>query len=384
MRWRVSFGVTLTLAMAMGTFTQHILGVLGPLIMEDLEISRATLGALTTAFFAAAALCSPIAGPLVDRLGGHRLLVALFVITGIAFAWIATAPSLWWMLPALGLAGAGCAAINPVTNQLIATRIEPGRQGIITGVKQSGVQAGAVIAGVGLPPLALAIGWRGAMAVVAFASFAALATTRVARAPRVPGSVPDGAGTSGPLTAFVAWLAAYAFLMGAGMSGFAAYLPLYAVEALDYGVTTAGFAAALVGLVGVIARVLWARHAESLACPERPLAVMALLAACAQGLLWSAPAAGTWLLWPAVVGLGASAGAWNAVAMLAIVRHFQLVGTGRASGVVLTGFHTGLTVAPIAVGASVDASGSYGPAWAAVTALFAVAAALAWKWSRGR
>lgn len=385
LRWRVGFGAALTLAMAAGTLPQHVLAVLGPVLTDDLGISRAMLGALNTTYFALGAVCSVLVGVLVDRFGGFRLLIALFSGCGVAFLLMALSPGFTALLLAVALAGAGGALSNPVTNQLIATRLEPGRQGVLTGIKQSGVQVGAFLAGTVLPSVALALGWRGAVALCGAACLAALSATPVARPQEASGHVVGGHDAERErLPAFVLWLAAYAFLMGAGMSAFTAYLPLYAVEALGFTVPLAGLVAALIGLVAVFARVLWARYSERLVTPWGPLALIAAMATCAQLAVWSAQTLGAWLVWPAAVGFGATASAWNSVAMLAVVRRFQRAGTGRASGVVVTGFYLGLTVAPLAVGASIDRTGGYDLAWMVVAGVFALAGLLALTGTRER
>lgn len=381
--WRLGFGTSLTLAMTVSTFPQFALGVLGPLIMDDLTISRTALGALTTVLFLVSAVLSPVTGPLVDRLGGHRVLVALFVLAGAAFAALGLAPSLPWLLGAVSLAGLPNALGNPVTNALVASRIAPGRQGVLMGVKQSGVQIGAFLSGSALPTVAVALGWRGAMLLSAGVAALALLTTPVARATPLPAASVDARDAPGaaPLAGFVFWLAGYALLMGAGVSAFIAYLPLYAVEELGLSVPVAGLAAAVVGLVGVGARIWWARHSERLARTQRSLALLAGLSAVAQLGVWAAATAGPWLLWVAVAGLGATAVAWNSVGMLAIVREVPHA-TGKASGVVLAAFYLGLAASPAAMGATVDRTGSYAAGWLTLAAVFALAAVLAGAWSR--
>ena len=56
--------------------------------------------------------------------------------------------------------GIGQTLANPATNKMIAHEVPPGRRGLITGIKQSGVQAGAFVAGVAFPAAAVAVGWR--------------------------------------------------------------------------------------------------------------------------------------------------------------------------------------------------------------------------------
>lgn len=76
---RMAFGVTLVYAMAISAYTQFLLGVLGPLLTEDLGLSRTQLGSLTTAIFVLGGLGAPLVGPLVDHLGGRRVLVLIFL-----------------------------------------------------------------------------------------------------------------------------------------------------------------------------------------------------------------------------------------------------------------------------------------------------------------
>ena len=89
---RAGFGAALLIGMTVSTFMMAALGALGPLIRDDLDISRSSLGAFTTVMFAIGALLSPVAGRVVDDIGGRRLLVALFMLAGACFAAAAVAP----------------------------------------------------------------------------------------------------------------------------------------------------------------------------------------------------------------------------------------------------------------------------------------------------
>jgi hypothetical protein len=102
----------------------------------------------------------------------------------------------------------------------------------------------------------------------------------------------------------------------------------------------------------------------------------------AIALVLVAEPAAAWIIWPGAVAVGATAAAWNAVGMLAIVRETALAGTSRASGHVLTGFYTGLLAMPVAFGALVDTTGVYGPSWALTFACLAIALGIALAWRR--
>jgi MFS family permease len=180
---RAGFGAALLVGMTVSTFMMAALGPLGPLIRDDLDISRSALGGLTTVMFAVGALLSPLAGRLADDLGGRRLLVGLFALAAACFLAAALSSGYPWLLIVVFVMGLSVAAGNPATNKLLAERIPSGRQGVITGVKQSGVQVGIFLAGALLPVGAVAFGWRGMM----LASVTGRAATRGVRAPDGPG-----------------------------------------------------------------------------------------------------------------------------------------------------------------------------------------------------
>lgn len=385
--WRAAFAATLLWAMAAGTIIQFAVGALAPFLTDDLGLSRTQIGTLSTVFFGLGAVCSPLAGPLVDRLGGRRVLLWLLALSGAAIAGMGLAPGYALLLVAAGLGGVATAAVNPVTNQLIAVHLVRGAQGVIMGLKQSGVQVGAFLAGAALPTAALTVGWRAALLITAAVAAAGLVLA-VAVLPRRHEPV-GGAGRMRPGSEigegrprrFVGWLAAYALLMGAGGVAVISFLVLYAVEGLGWSESVAGAAAATVALAGVLARMAWGRAAERLRTSTAPLLVLAVGSAVGQALIWAAQASPP-LLWLGAAMFGVTAGAWNAVAMLAIVREVPPAHTGWASGVVQAAFYVGLLSCPPVFGWSVDVTGGYDAGWAGVTAVLAVAAVLTAAWHR--
>lgn len=274
---------------------------------------------------------------------------------------------------------------NPATNSLIAERVSPGRRGVTTGIKQSGVQLGIFLAGVTLPTMASTIGWRAAMGVyaVAFAGSAVLPLLLAARPVEV--TVDETGNTdaaSGPTSVrldstAVSLIALYAFLMGTGGGAIARFLALFAEEEAGMSNTTAGLVVALSGILGMGTRVMAGRVAERRIPPLRLLAWLAALATTVSVLLMITLSVGSWVLW--IVGAVFATGhtAWNAVAMLAIIVGVDREEAGRASGTVMFGFLGGLAIgAPIA-GWVIDLSGSYQPVWIGALALAAVSALVA-------
>lgn len=393
-RTEIGFVVTLTLGMAVCTFLPYALGALGPFITDDLGITRTALGSLTTVMYAVGAVLSPIAGPLVDRFGGRRSLAVAFASGALGVAVAAAAGSRYGGLVAgAAVFGISVAFGNPATNQLAARVVQVGQHGIVTGVKQSGVQVGAFLAGLVLPGVAGATGWRAALGSCALLGAAGMVLTRwfvPGPSAGAGGAEQTGgakerfpAGSVGPrLDRAVNRLAVYALLMGFGVGAVGAYLPLYAVEELDFSRATAGLTAALMGFVGILARIGWGRRQDRTTTPVlRSLGTLAVGSVLASGAMWAAAGLGSGLLWVGAALFGATAVAWNALGMLSIVRDVEVSVAGRASGRVLLGFYVGFLVGPVSFGWAVDHHG-YAAGWAAVTAGFTLASALtlAWLW----
>ncbi|MGH9040425.1 MAG: MFS transporter [Acidimicrobiia bacterium] len=378
--------VTLSAGMVMSTFLGFAFAALGPFIIDDLDLSRTALGSLSTVMYLVGCVLSPVLGPLVDRIGGRRSLLALFAVGSAGTLAAATSSDYAGLMAGAALAGVGVALGNISTNQLIARHVHPPRQGILTGVKQSGVQVGAFLAGAALPALAEAWEWRTALGASLLIAAGGVAGTLLT-VPHHSGRFerPDEPGDAGPLPLGPAInrLTAYSTLMGLGVGAAAAYLPLYAVEALGTGRRTAGLAAGFMGLVGVVARVLWGRrHDRTVAPVTRTLLFLAVGSVVAAGLVGAAEVAGVALLWAGAAALGATAVAWNALGMLSIVRDVDPARAGRASGRVLLGFFAGYLAGPVSFGAVVDATDEYALGWAGVTAAFVAAVAVGWPWRR--
>ena len=100
----------------------------------------------------------------------------------------------------------------------------------------------------------------------------------------------------------------------------------------------------------------------------------------AAGLFFAAVDVAVWLLWPAVIVIALGSSSWNSVGMLAVMAEAGIAATGRASGVVLFGFLTGLGLGPPVFGAIVDSSGSYDLMWllSAITAVASGGIIIAW------
>ena len=376
---RAVFTALLFSAMAVATFSSPSLAVLATFVIEDLSISRTALGVVLAVVNVLAAVLSPGVGRITDRVGGKVAIVGVFVVAVATYAVFGIAVAYAMLVIGAILAAISQAAVNPSTNRLIAEALPPGERGVITGIKQSGVQAGLFLGGLILPTLATAVGWRGAYVTVAAipALFAVVAVVAVPPAPAT--SEERRRRSRGRLPAAIWWLAIYGFLLG--FSGAVMFFaPLYIVEDLGFDPRVGGIVVAAVGLVSVATRILWSRYAEVTGRFRTSLAIMALLSIIAAVAFWLAGFA-AWMLWPAALFIALGSSSWNSVGMLAVIVEAGTDATGRASGVVLFGFLTGLGIAPPLFGAIVDRTGSYDVMWllSALTAAAAIVPILLWR-----
>ncbi|TFV67952.1 MFS transporter, partial [Blastococcus sp. CT_GayMR20] len=282
---RVAFGATLTFTMAGPPLIVIALSALGPLVVDDLDLTRAEFGSFAMVAFAVAAAFSAAGGRLVDRVGGRP---ATMVVCGGACAsllLVAAAPTYGLVLGAVALSGFLLALANPATNLLVSTHVPPGRRGALVGLKQSGVQLSQVVGGALLPGLAVLAGWRVAATVAA----GLLAPTLLMSYFFVPGtSVRADAGPARirrRVPVDVWWMTGYSFLLGCALQATVVYLPLFGHEDLGLSVSAAGLTAAVMGAVGLVARVAWGRLFERVRRPELLLAFLPVVATGAVGVL---------------------------------------------------------------------------------------------------
>lgn len=376
----------LTAATGLGTCAQFVLGALAPFLVADLGLSRGELGSLSTTMFAAAIVATPVVGVLVDRAGGRTMILVMLSLSAAGLVVLASGRRYPEVLVGVVLAGTGTAVANPTTNQLIAHYIPRASQGVVTGLKQSGVHIGAVAVGLFLPWLASDVGWRVAVAVTAAVSVggvvASAAVIPVAtRSPNLEDLQDAAPADASWHSAAVWWLSLYAIFMGAGVASVTAYLALYGFEVLRLTEAGAGALVAVLGATAVGSRILWGRVVDGYRWGPPAMAIMAASGVASIAALVGAGRGTAWLAWPAVVGLGAGAASWTVVAALILVRRAQIDGMGKASAVVQAAFYGGFVLTPGVFGTVVDRAGSYEPAWLGVAALFAAGTGCAILWS---
>ncbi|WP_341667212.1 MFS transporter [Alcaligenes sp. SDU_A2] len=362
---QLGLSVLLLTAMGMPMMIFYAIGILGPLLIADLGIARQQLGWLTTATFGLAALISPWAGALVQRMGSRAGLVSLFALVGLSFLLVGILPGFGGLMAALLLCGLAQSLANPATNQAIAQAVPASRKAGMVGLKQSGVQASALLAGLVLPPLTVAWGWRGALLIwaplaVMFAVFAARKLSgKAAVAPGLtvrPG-VPNG---------WLRLLMSIQLCAGLALSSFMTYLGVYAhqlgVSAVAIGAMISSF-----GVMGIASRVILTPLGARLRDETGLLAGLFLLASVSLWVLQQADQLHHWPLWLGVIGMGLSVAATNALAMSMLLRDARFGGVASSAGMVSLGFFGGIAAGPPLFGWFLEGSAGFAAAWSVLS-----------------
>ena len=255
------------------------------------------------------------AGGFIDRYGPIRVSQACVVVCAIGVTLMAVAPGYAPALLAVSalVIGIGYGPITPASSHLLQRTAPPSRMALTFSIKQTGVPAGAALAGALLPALALAIGWRPAFALVAAAparSCSALAQPIRARldADRQPRRGFSFAGIFAPLALLrqsrpLRELALVSLAYSATQVCLTSFLVVHLTETLHWTLVSAGFALAAATVGGVAGRIGWGYVADRLLAPRHVLMLIGWLAgACGVGMAlatpqWSiagSPAARSW------------------------------------------------------------------------------------------
>jgi predicted MFS family arabinose efflux permease len=379
---RLVWAGALALTMLVGIFPQFAIGALGPQLRADLQLGPADIGLIFAGFLGLGALGSPLAGPLVDRIGGRRSCLGLLLVSGVALTGASFATSRTGLIVTLLPAGAAMAFANPGTNRWASAASDVRAQATLVGVAQAGVQAGALLAGALATASVLGLDWRGALRIGAV--LAVVGAVAVWRSPEDQPASATARSPGRPPTALVRTpvesaqrrellaLAAYAMLMGGGTAIVFAYLPSYAVDIARLSVAAAGATTMVFGGTALLCRLglgVVIRRPDQVGPPL--LIGMALGSAGAIALIAAGAASPAWI-WAGAVAFGATGTTWPAVAFLAVVRASPPGAAGRVTGWVTAAFYLGLWVTPPLAGQVIVMAG-YPWLWIGAAGLYLLA-----------
>ncbi|WFP16102.1 MFS transporter [Citricoccus muralis] len=405
---RPSVGLLLILLCAMGAgpLFNYGVSVSSALIIERFGMTAGELGRVVTVVFASAAVMSIWLGRRADVMSARSQMLLIFGGSAVALVVAAFSSQYWLLIVAAVLAGPAQAISNPTTNRIIIRAVPAAQRTGWVGVKQSGVQASQLFAGLFFPAVALALGWTGAalgaalVCVVIWALSLKVVPSARTLASRRPADTAAGSGAdpssspsrsaSTPVTSrsttttedrlprVVYYFAAIALFSGLGMQATNVYLPLFAVEEIGFSLVLGGVAAAVSGVVGVVFRIWWGRRMQAGWRPSTLLLLICLGALLAVTAFLVAGATGTAaLVWVGAALHGMTVLGANVVINVGLMSTIPAHRIGAASGINSMGMYLGFALGPLLMGWLHDLTGSFDSGWLLVTAAYLVCVGLA-------
>lgn len=374
------------IAMSSGSY---LWGPLAPFLVTELSVSKAQFGAVQSAFYVVGALMAVPAGVLADRFDGRWLLLACLLAMAIPLALLSRASSLLAVTVLAGLCGLGNGAINQVGARGVLHWFPQQRRATAMGLRQTGNMLGAALAAAVLPGLALWLGWRTAVSLVAAgAGLAAVVSgllyrERPVEMTLVAGAVRPGlravAGQLFRNRPFVRLLLLAPFIAYAQIA-MTTFFVLFLTDRQGIPAAAAGSLLSGALLAAALGRVAWGVIADRFFTHSRGrcLALVMALTALAATALALLPRGGP-LLVPALVGLlyGFCAMGWQGLLMIVIAESVGIAVAGTAVGLLINVAWVGFVLGPVVFGALADGPG-YSMAWASVAAVSTLCALALW------
>ena len=153
-------------------FFQLALPPLFPILKDDLGVSYAALGLLSTVFFVASAVTQPAMGFLVDRIGARRVLITGIILLGLSYLMMGLLPTYPAFIVLAAIGGVGNSVFHPADYSILTASVSERRLGRAYSAHTVGGNVGWTLAPIVMIALAAVIGWQGALISIGIAGLA--------------------------------------------------------------------------------------------------------------------------------------------------------------------------------------------------------------------
>jgi MFS family permease len=358
---------------------------LTPSLVEGFALTRLQVAFIVPSIYLGGLLFSLPAGRLADRLGVRPALLGGLALGATGLAAGALSPDFAIFLACLFVAGTGWSVVNPALGKAIMDLFPVRERGMAMGIKQMGLTLGGVVSALVLPPVAVALGWRTAIAtcggVIALSvvlSWRSLAPLDVGTP--APEAGPDASRRRGQAWARRPSIVVFftgGLVLGMVQAAVLSYLPLYTIQALGFDTIGAGLLVASSQAGGALSRLGLGAASDRWLAGRRSawLAVTGVVGAGVFLLYALWPVSGA--LAAGVLAFGAGVGAYGWVGIFFVISA-EVGGprdAGLLSGVAFASIVAGLLIGPTLFGLLLEASDSYRAPWLAFATLSALVAA---------
>jgi len=343
-------------------------------IGDDTGLTVTGLGVVISLFFGMAALVSPSAGRLSERVGWGNGLRISTLLSAVALAAIALLGSSVAVIGiSLAIAGIGSSLTQTASNLTIARCVAPRRHGWVLGIKHACVPAAMFLAGLAVPTLALTVGWRWAFAAAAVLALATTASVPRREAPYTLTPPPKTTGkTVGKPTTPMRLLVVLAVAVGLGIGALDPLGSFFVSYSVSIGIEeqVAGVLLSIGGLCGIIARLVAGRLIDRMVQADFTV-IASMMVAGAVGLFIVNLGSYAGLLIGGLIGFTAGWG-WSGIFTFAVVKD-NPEAPAAAWGVAQTGKFLGAAIGPLLFGVVADSVSFDAAFWMSTVALLIAA-----------
>ncbi|HYG91764.1 MAG TPA: MFS transporter [Azospirillum sp.] len=330
----------MTGAQTVGSLCMFALPAVAPSIAETIGTTPALIGYQASLLYLGAMAAAAMGGEAIAVAGPCRTTQLCLLGCSIGLAATASASVLGIAVASVAV-GAAYGMMNPAASHLLAMVTSGANRNVVFSIKQTGVPLGGVLAGLMLPALATAFGWRAAvLAAAALTAALALllqplrAALDAERPARQPGRVSPFAGIA------LVWarpvircLVLTGLLLAAVQFTLTTFLVTLLVEDVGLSLLAAGLLLAVMQTTASVARIAWGwladwrRDGNLVLTGLAAGSALSTAALMALGPQWSQAA-----ILPLLVLVGASAAAWNGIFMAELARNAPPAPIGSVVG----------------------------------------------------
>jgi MFS family permease len=364
----------------LATGAAYSIPAMAPEIARHVGINPALVGIYISLVYGVGILSALLSPGYIYSRGATRVSQAVLIAT-VAMLLTAAFGSAAMIVLSAALMGLAYGATAPSSTHLLVPRTPKPHMNVVLSLRQIGVPLGGMLAGLLMPPLALAVGWRTALLLQLVPTLLLLAALEAARhrwdAP-LPGQTPASVG----IRAMVRLLKgdrplqrlSFASFVYAGLQiCFIAFMTTQLTTVVGMPLIQAGQILALYQLAGVVSRPVWGWLADHV-MPARLLLALQGAIMCLAAVLTGRFAPD----WPvAMIALVSIAGGATASGYtgIAYAEYARLGGPRRteATGLGSAFMFAGVMVLPAAMSGVVTLAGSYAQVYSVIGALALVA-----------
>lgn len=351
----------------LATMALYSLPTVAPEVARDLHVSGTLVGSFVATAYGVGILSALISPGMVRKYGGVRATQAVLLAAAGMLALAALASGVTGLAVAAVVLGIGYGAAAPASTHLLVPQTPQPVFNLVMSFRQIGVPFGGVMAALILPPLTVAIGWRGALLAELGPVLLLMVAMEFPRrrwdVDREPTRRVFGRALWQPFALLAESrfrrLSVAAFVYAGLALCLVAFMTVQLTTVVGLDLVAAGQILAAYQIAGSVSRPIWGWIADRFLTPAQTLAVHGVgMAVCSVLTGLYGPGWPFWAVMANAVLAGCTAGGYTGVAYA----EYAVLGGSRrteATGLGTAIFFAGGMAVPPVFGAAVGALGGY-------------------------